>query len=55
MGDEKSRRECWYDLKDAMVAEILFLQAMLFIALNILDIATTTGIICCGLYGFIVE
>ena len=37
-----------------MAAEILFLLVILFIALNILDITTTTGIICCGIYGFIV-
>ena len=55
MGDEKSRRECWYELKDAMAAEILCLLAMIFIAINIPDITTTTALICCGLYGFIVE
>jgi hypothetical protein len=55
MGDEKSRRECWYDLEDAVAIERLFLQVMLFIAINIQDITTTTALICCGLYGFIVE
>jgi hypothetical protein len=34
---------------------ILCLPAMLFIAINILDITTRTGLICFGIYGFIVE
>ena len=34
---------------------ILSLLAMFFIALNILNISQRTGIICCGIYGFIVE
>ena len=34
---------------------ILCLLAMIFIAINILDITTTTGLICFVIYGFIVE